>query len=142
MVDNRERGLIRMNIGQAATATGVSAKRIRYYEQIGLLGRARRSASGYRVFDRDDLHTLSFIRRARRLGFSVPKIATLLALWQDQQRSSADVKRLVETHLDELREKIGELQAMVDTLAHLADRCDGDKRPDCPILHDLERSEP
>ena len=129
-----------MNIGQAAAATGVSAKRIRYYEQIGLLGKPRRSASGYRVFDRDDLHTLSFIRRARRLGFSVPKISALLELWQDQGRSSADVKRLVETHLDELREKIGELQAMVDTLQHLADRCDGDKRPDCPILHDLERS--
>ena len=130
-----------MNIGQAAAATGVSAKRIRYYEQIGLLGRAKRSVSGYRVFEQDDLHTLSFIRRARRLGFLMPRISALLELWQDQGRSSADVKRLVETHLDELREKIGELQGMVDTLQHLADRCDGDKRPDCPILHDLERSD-
>jgi Cu(I)-responsive transcriptional regulator len=130
-----------MNIGQAAAATGVSAKRIRYYEQIGLLGRAKRSVSGYRVFEQDDLHTLSFIRRSRRLGFSMPRISALLELWQDQGRSSADVKRLVETHLDELREKIGELQGMVDTLQHLADRCDGDKRPDCPILHDLERSD-
>jgi MerR family copper efflux transcriptional regulator len=130
-----------MNIGQAAAATGVSAKRIRYYEQIGLLGRAKRSVSGYRVFEQDDLHTLSFIRRSRRLGFSMPRISALLELWQDQGRSSADVKRLVETHLDELREKIRELQGMVDTLQHLADRCDGDKRPDCPILHDLERSD-
>lgn len=130
-----------MNIGRAAAATGVSAKRIRYYEQIGLLGKPKRNSSGYRVFDRDDLHTLTFIRRARRLGFSVPKITGLLQLWQDQGRSSADVKRLVETHIDELREKIGELQAMADTLQHLADRCDGDKRPDCPILQDLERSE-
>ena len=130
-----------MNIGQAAAATGVSAKRIRYYEQIGLLGRAKRSVSGYRVFEQDDLHTLSFIRCARRLGFSMPRISALLELWQDQGRSSADVKRLVETHLDELREKIRELQGMVDTLQHLADRCDGDKRPDCPILHDLERSD-
>src|SRR5210317_1666648 len=104
-----------MNIGQAAAATGVSAKRIRYYEQIGLLGRAKRSVSGYRVFEQDDLHTLSFIRRSRRLGFSMPRISALLELWQDQGRSSADVKRLVETHLDELREKIGELQGMVDT---------------------------
>ena len=130
-----------MNIGQAAATTGVSAKRIRYYEQIGLLDRAKRSASGYRVFDRNDLHTLNFIRRARGLGFSVPKISTLLELWHDQRRRSADVKRLAETHLDELREKIIELQAMVDTLQHLADRCDGDKRPDCPILRDLESSE-
>ncbi|KAA9133154.1 Cu(I)-responsive transcriptional regulator [Marinihelvus fidelis] len=129
-----------MNIGQAADATGVSAKRIRYYEQIGLLGKTTRSESGYRVFDQEALHTLRFIRRARRLGFSVPKISALLELWQDQGRSSADVKRLVETHLDELREKIGDLQSMVDTLQHLADRCDGDARPDCPILHGLERS--
>lgn len=129
-----------MNIGQAADATGVSAKRIRYYEQIGLLGKTTRSESGYRVFDQEALHTLRFIRRARRLGFSVPKISALLELWQDQGRSSADVKHLVETHLDELREKIGDLQSMVDTLQHLADRCDGDARPDCPILHGLERS--
>lgn len=84
---------------------------------------------------------MSFIRQARRLGFSIPRISALLELWQDQGRSSADVNRLVETHLDELRERIGELQGMVDTMQHLVDRCDGDKRPDCPILQDLERSE-
>ena len=130
-----------MNIGQAAGATGVSAKRIRYYEQIGLLGKAKRNASGYRVFEQGDLHTLRFIRRARRLGFPIPRISALLELCQDQERSSADVKRLAESHLAELREKISELQAMVDTLQHLANQCDGDSRPDCPILHDLEGSE-
>ena len=130
-----------MNIGQAAAATGVSAKRIRYYEQIGLLGKAKRNASGYRVFEQGDLHTLRFIRRARRLAFPIPRISALLELWQDQERSSADVKRLAESHLAELREKISELQAMVDTLQHLANQCDGDSRPDCPILHDLEGSE-
>lgn len=130
-----------MNIGQAAAATGVSAKRIRYYEQIGLLGAATRSAAGYRVFGHHDLHTLSFIRRARRLGFSIPQIATLLELWRDQGRSSASVKQLAQTHIQELQEKIAELQSMVDTLQDLASHCDGDARPDCPILNNLERSE-
>lgn len=130
-----------MNIGQAATASGVSAKRIRYYEEIGLLGKPKRSAAGYRVFEDRDLHTLNFINKARKLGFSVPQIATLLKLWQDQRRSSASVKRVAQAHIDELQEKLGELQAMVDTLQHLVNRCDGDARPDCPILDDLERAD-
>ena len=127
-----------MNIGKAAAASGVSAKRIRYYEEIGLLGKPKRSASGYRVFDRRDLHTLNFIQRARNLGFSVSQIATLLQLWGDRNRSSGNVKRVAQAHIDELLEKLAELQAMVDTLQHLVDRCDGDSRPDCPILDDLE----
>ncbi|MDX1481856.1 MAG: MerR family DNA-binding protein, partial [Woeseiaceae bacterium] len=96
------------------------------------------SASGYRVFDRRDLHTLNFIQRARNLGFSVSQIATLLELWGDRNRSSGNVKRVAQAHIDELQEKLAELQAMVDTLQHLVDRCDGDSRPDCPILDDLE----
>jgi len=128
-----------MNIGQAAAATGVSAKRIRYYQQIGLIDTAARSAAGYRVFEESDLHTLSFIRRARRLGFSVPKIGTLLELWRDRDRASASVKQLAQAHIAELQEKIEELQSMVDTLQNLAEHCDGDSRPDCPILDNLER---
>lgn len=128
-----------MNIGQAAAATGVSAKRIRYYQQIGLIDTAARSAAGYRVFEESDLHTLSFIRRARRLGFSVPKIATLLELWRDRDRASASVKQLAQSHIAELHQKIEELQSMVDTLQNLAEHCDGDSRPDCPILDNLER---
>ena len=127
-----------MNIGQAADGAGVSAKRIRYYEQIGLVDAAKRSGAGYRVYDERDLHSLRFIRRARRLGFSIPQIATLLALWRDRQRSSADVKKIVLTHVEDLRGKIAELQSMVDTLEDLAARCEGDSRPDCPILAELQ----
>ena len=130
-----------MNIGQAADATGVSAKRIRYYEQVGLLEPAQRSDAGYRVYEARDLHTLHFIQRARRLGFSLPQVSELLALWHDQDRSSRQVKAVAMKHVEELRSKIDELQSMADTLTHLAKRCDGDERPDCPILSDLQRSE-
>ena len=127
-----------MNIGQAADGAGISAKRIRYYEQIGLIDAAKRSGAGYRVYDERDLHMLGFIRRARRLGFSIPQIATLLALWRDRKRSSADVKKVVLTHVEDLRGKIVELQSIVDTLEDLAERCEGDSRPDCPILAELQ----
>jgi MerR family transcriptional regulator, copper efflux regulator len=127
-----------MNIGQAADAAGVSAKRIRYYEHIGLIDVVARSEAGYRVYKEHDLHTLRFVRRSRQLGFSIPEIATLLALWRDRQRSSADVKQVAFDHVQELRSKIAELQSMVDTLDHLASHCDGDSRPECPILSDLQ----
>ncbi len=127
-----------MNIGQAAAATGVTAKRIRYYEQIGLIEPAGRTDAGYRHFGERDLHTLRFIQSARRLGFSMPKISNLLALWRDQNRSSADVKRLAKEHIAELELKIAELQSMVDTLRHLSHKCSGDARPDCPIIASFE----
>ncbi len=127
-----------MNIGQVADSAGISAKRIRYYEQIGLIVAAKRTDAGYRVYDERDLHTLRFIHRARQLGFSLPQIATLLALWQDRRRSSAHVKKVVLAHVAELSMKITELQSMVDTLEDLAARCDGDSRPDCPILAELQ----
>ncbi len=127
-----------MNIGQAAAATGVNAKRIRYYEQIGLIKPAGRTDSGYRDFGERDLHRLRFIQRARRLGFPMPKIANLLALWRDPDRSSADVKRLAKEHIAELEQKLAELQSMVDTLKHLAHQCSGDARPDCPIIAGFE----
>jgi Cu(I)-responsive transcriptional regulator len=127
-----------MNIGQVADNAGVSAKRIRYYEQIGLIVAAKRSDAGYRVYDERDLHTLRFIRRARQLGFSLPQIATLLALWQDRRRSSANVKKVALAHVAELSMKITELQSMVDSLEDLAARCDGGLRPDCPILAELQ----
>jgi MerR family transcriptional regulator, copper efflux regulator len=130
-----------MNIGQAAEATGVSAKRIRYYEQVGLLEPAQRSDAGYRVYEDRDLHTLRFIQRARRLGFSLAQVSELLKLWHDQGRSSGQVKAVAMKHIDELHSKIDELQSMVDTLTHLANRCDGGARPDCPILSELQRSE-
>ncbi len=127
-----------MHIGQVADSAGVSAKRIRYYEQIGLIAAAKRSDAGYRIYEERDLHTVHFIRRARQLGFSIPQIATLLALWRDRRRCSADVKKVALAHVEELRRKIAELQSMVDTLEDLATRCDGDSRPDCPILAELQ----
>ena len=126
-----------LNIGEAAQASGVSAKMIRHYESIGLLPAARRTASGYRVYDEQDVRMLQFIHRGRALGFSLEKIAELLALWQDQDRASFEVRRLAEQHIAELNRKIGELQAMKRTLETLAHSCHGDQRSDCPILDDL-----
>lgn len=127
-----------MNIGQAAKRSGLSAKMIRYYEATGLLQAAHRSDSGYRMYDADDLHTLAFIKRSRDLGFSLEEVGKLLALWQDRQRASADVKALARQHIVGLNQKISELAALRDTLQDLVEHCHGDHRPDCPILKDLE----
>jgi Cu(I)-responsive transcriptional regulator len=126
-----------MNIGEAAVASGVSAKMIRHYESIGLIRAPLRTESNYRVYSTEDVHVLRFIKRARTLGFSIEKTAMLLGLWQDRSRASADVKQLALTHIAELEERILELQEMVSTLKHLAECCSGDDRPDCPILNDL-----
>lgn len=126
-----------MNIGEAARASGVSAKMIRYYEETGLIRPAARTAAGYRTYGERDAHELRFIRRARDLGFPVAEIAELLALWRDRSRKSADVKRLAAERAAEFRRKIAALQAMAKTLEHLAACCAGDDRPDCPILEEL-----
>ncbi|MBE7733722.1 Cu(I)-responsive transcriptional regulator [Devosia faecipullorum] len=126
-----------MNIGQAADQSGVSAKMIRYYEQIGLISPPHRTDSNYRVYGEDEVHVLRFIRRARTLGFSVEETATLLALWQDKTRASGEVKDIANSHIKALETKIAELEGMVKTLKHLAHCCHGDTRPDCPILDDL-----
>ena len=126
-----------MNIGQAAKASGISAKMIRYYEAIGLIGSAERTAAGYRTYGASDVHTLRFIRRARDLGFSVEQMGDLLALWRDRSRASADVKAIALTHIEELDRKAQALQDMSRTLKHLAEYCHGDKRPDCPILEEF-----
>jgi len=126
-----------VNIGEAALATGVSAKMIRHYESLGLLPRVARSESGYRQVDEDTLHTLRFIRRARDLGFDMKEIAALLQLWRNRRRSSAEVKRIALAHVADLQRRIEAMQAMQRTLQHLAHGCAGDARPDCPILDDL-----
>lgn len=126
-----------MNIGEAAKASGVSAKMIRYYESTGLIPAAGRTESGYRVYSNTEVQMLRFIRRSRDLGFPVERIEELLALWRDRSRHSADVKRLALDQIDGLERKISEMQAMMDTLRHLADACCGDHRPECPILNDL-----
>ncbi|RSZ59606.1 Cu(I)-responsive transcriptional regulator [Massilia atriviolacea] len=126
-----------MNIGDTAKASGVSAKMIRHYESIGLIGEAQRTDAGYRVYGPQDVQVLQFIHRSRELGFSLEQIKTLLALWQDKRRASKDVRAMARQHIAELERKIGEMQAMKRTLEKLATACHGDERPDCPILDDL-----
>lgn len=127
-----------MNIGEAAKASGVTAKMIRYYEEIGLIPQPERTASGYRSYTAREVQMLRFVRRARDLGFSVDRITELLALWRDRARSSSEVKRLALAQVAGLRQKIAEMEAMAATLDHLAQACHGDDRPDCPILNDLQ----
>ncbi|KAA2312236.1 Cu(I)-responsive transcriptional regulator [Pseudooceanicola sediminis] len=125
-----------MNIGDVATLSRLPAKTIRYYEDIGLV-KPLRSANGYRTFRESDAHRLAFLGRARALGFSIEDCRSLLALYGDEDRASAEVKEIAELHLDRIDEKITELTEMRATLAHLVDACAGDHRPDCPILADL-----
>lgn len=131
-----------MNIGQAAEASGVSAKAIRYYETAGLIRRATRSEGGYRVYSQSDVRLLRFIRRARDLGFSIERIQRLLNLWQDKDRASADVKRLALEHVAAIEAKVAALLAMRDAVQEMASACEGDHRPECPILRDLDVGEP
>ena len=126
-----------MNIGEAAKASGVSAKMIRHYEEVGLVPAAARTEAGYRQYGDADVHTLRFIRHARDLGFSLPEIAELVGLWQNRKRPSRRVKALAEAHIQELEQKAQELLAMKATLQHLVQCCHGDDRPDCPILESL-----
>jgi Cu(I)-responsive transcriptional regulator len=127
-----------MNIGQASKHTGLPIKTIRYYEDIGLVVPTRQE-NGYRDFGERDVHNLRFLHRARGLGFSIDECQSLLALYEDKKRSSADVKRLAIAKLDEIDRKLAELQSLRNTLGHLIDACHGDHRPDCPILNDLAR---
>lgn len=124
-------------IGEAARRSGVSAKMLRHYETLGLLGRVTRTDSGYRQYSSADVHTLRFIKRCRDLGFSMAEIAELVSLWQNRRRASASVKRIAQKHVDELAARIEVMQAMQRTLQTLLHHCHGDERPDCPILDDL-----
>ena len=126
-----------MNIGEVAERSGLPAKTIRYYEDVGLIPRPGRSDAGYRQYTERDLATLRFVQRARSLGFSVKEVSALLTLWFDPSRASAEVKAVASTHLGDIDRKIAELQAMRRTLVDLVERCHGDDRPDCPILDDL-----
>jgi MerR family copper efflux transcriptional regulator len=126
-----------MNIGQAAKASGISAKMIRYYESIDLVPAASRTDGGYRAYGPPDIYRLRFIRRARDLGFPFEQIRELLKLWSDDQRNSADVKALALAHMDHLEERARELQQMIETLRKLVELCGGDSRPNCPIIEEL-----
>jgi len=131
-----------VNIGQASSASGISQRMIRHYEKIGLIPPAARRDSGYRDYEQRDLHTLRFIGRARDLGFPIEEIRTLLALWRDRERPSAEVKKLALSRAAELGARVVALEAMRRTLEHLADSCHGDNRPECPILNELEAGQP
>jgi MerR family copper efflux transcriptional regulator len=129
-----------VNIGEAARQSGVSAKMLRHYESLGLLGKVNRTDSGYRLYSPADVHTLRFIKRCRDLGFSMAEIGELVGLWQNKRRASANVKKIAQKHMDELSERIAAMQAMQRTLSTLLHCCHGDDRPDCPILDDLAGS--
>ncbi len=130
------------NIGEAAARSGVSAKMVRHYESLGLLPRVGRSDAGYRQYREAEVHTLRFVRRARELGFSMAEIAELLALWQNRRRASADVKRIAARHVADLQRRIAAMTEMQRTLQRLVDCCQGDARPDCPILDELAAGAP
>ncbi len=131
-----------MNIGQASNASGVSAKMIRYYESIDLIPRSARRESGYRDYGPGDVHRLGFIRRARDLGFSIEQIRDLLRLWSDGHRSSAEVKAIALQHVAELKQRARHLNEMAEALKHLASACEGNSRPECPIIKGLEGTIP
>jgi len=126
-----------VNIGEASAATGVTAKMIRYYESVALIASAERTAAGYRRYSPADLQVLRFLKRARSLGFSVDQMRELLALWRDDERASADVKRLALAHVGALDAKARAIAEMSRALQQLADQCDGDHRPNCPIIDGL-----
>jgi len=126
-----------MNIGEAAKRSGVSAKMVRHYESLGLLPSVARTDAGYRQYADREVHTLRFIRHARDLGFSMAEIAELVKLWQNQRRSSANVKKIAQKHLADIDAKMAEMAAMRKALQHLVHCCSGDDRPDCPILDEL-----
>jgi MerR family transcriptional regulator, copper efflux regulator len=129
-------------IGEAARRSGVSAKMLRHYESLGLLGTVTRTDGGYRQYSEADVHTLRFIKRSRDLGFSMAEIAELVNLWQNRRRASASVKRIAQKHVDDLATRIEAMQAMQRSLKNLLLHCQGDERPDCPILDDLAGSAP
>ena len=125
------------NIGEAAELSGISAKMIRHYEEVGLLYAPKRTMAGYRIYSEQDIHILRFIRQARNLGFSIKQIGNLLNLWRDQSRPSNKVREIAVTHIVELDKKIVEMSQMKSELERLVDCCQGDQRPECPILENL-----
>lgn len=129
-----------MNIGEAAKISGVNARLIRHYESIGIIPKAARSEAGYRRYSDVDVNTLIFVKSARNLGFSMKEIKKLVGLWRNKSRSSAEVRKMALTHVNELEKKIAELELMVNTLKNLAKKCHGNERPECPILNELARS--
>lgn len=128
-----------MNIGEVAKASGVSAKMVRHYEEIGVIPKSSRSLAGYRQYSETDIHLLIFVRQARELGFTMPEVKALVGLWRNKRRKSGEVKKLALEHVERLESKIEQLSGMAKTLKHLAHCCHGDERPECPILEAIQR---
>ncbi|BCU64852.1 Cu(I)-responsive transcriptional regulator [Acinetobacter bouvetii DSM 14964 = CIP 107468] len=128
-----------MNIGQAAKQSGISAKMIRYYEDIGLLPASKRTDAGYRMYSEEDIKTLKFIQHSRELGFSTEQMKELMSLWKNEGRQSAEVKELTQKHIDALNKKIADLQAMVSALQQSVDCCAGNQQAECEILNQIEQ---
>ena len=128
-----------MNIGQAAKQSGISAKMIRYYEDIGLLPASKRTDAGYRMYSEEDIKTLKFIQHSRELGFSTEQMKELMSLWKNEGRQSAEVKQLTQKHIDALNQKIADLQAMVSALQQSVDCCTGNQQAECEILNQIEQ---
>jgi MerR family copper efflux transcriptional regulator len=131
-----------MNIGQAADASGVSAKMIRHYESIGVIPEPPRSDAGYRRYADADVQRLRLVRHARAVGFGTPEIKRLVSLWEDKRRPAREVKRLAQAHLEEIEGRLAELRLIAGALAHLVSHCHGDERPECPILDSLAHATP
>jgi len=129
-----------MNIGQAAKISGINAKMIRHYEETGVIPKAKRASSGYRTYTESDINILHFVKRARGLGFSMKEVKKLVSLWRNKSRASAKVKSVALEHIAHMESKIVQLQSMVKTLKHLVNNCNGDDRPDCPILDELGKN--
>lgn len=129
-----------MNIGELSNQAQVNAKMVRRYEELGIIPKAKRNESGYRQYSENDVHILRFVKRARELGFSMKDIKQLLGLWRNKARTSAQVKKIAQKHIDELEIKLNEIQAMLSTLKHLTKHCHGDHRPDCPIIEELNKA--
>lgn len=127
-----------MNIGELSKLSGVSSKMIRRYEEDGIVAKAKRTESGYRVYQTQDVQIFKFIKRSRELGFSLSDTKQLVSLWRNKSRSSAKVKEIAQKHVQELTEKLNETNQMILQLNHLVRNCHGDSRPDCPIIDDLE----
>lgn len=128
-----------MNIGEVADLSQVNSKSIRRYEELGIIPKAGRSMSGYRMYTMNDVHVLRFVKRARELGFSMKDIKQLVSLWRNKNRPSSQVKSIAKKHVDELEKKLVEIQGMLSTLNQLVKHCHGDHRPDCPILDELDK---
>ena len=126
-----------MKIGLVAKLSNLTVKTVRYYADINIVNPGRNPKTGYRSYSSDDVAKLQFIRKARQFNFSIDECRELLSLYQDKNRSSKEVKRLTTEKILEIDTKLEELNSLKYQLKHLVSNCQGNDRPDCPILDAL-----